>query len=80
MDKFFQGFEKAAEQIQGGLADGKPDSKYDKAQLSQGIKVEKKEHTTSKEKAKEIAKDHLEEHGEYYTHLKKMEDKLETGP
>jgi len=67
----------AEEAIPGGMAANKPDSKYDAKQLAMGIKVEK-EHTPDPVKAKEIAKDHLEEFGDYYTHLGKMEEKLET--
>ena len=63
---------KKGEKIKGGKADGKPDSKYDKKQVKQGVKVER-EHTTDKGKAKEITKDHLEEIGDYYTRLDKME-------
>ena len=63
---------KFAEEIPGGLAEGKPDSKYPKTQLRMGTKVEK-EHTGDKAKAKEIAKDHLEEDKKYYTKLKKIE-------
>lgn len=75
--KFGQGgFFKGAEMIEGGKASGKPESKYPQDQIQKGIKVEK-EHTGSKELAKEIAKDHLEENDKYYTHLKKMEDKME---
>ena len=44
--------------------------------MAKGTKVEK-EHTPDPAKAKEIAKDHLEEHSRYYSELKKMEDKLE---
>jgi len=60
------------EKIKGGLADGKPDSKYNKKQIKDGTKVEY-EHTNDKETAKEIAKDHLEEIPDYYTRLDKME-------
>jgi len=52
-----------------------PDSKFDKRQLTQGMKVEL-EHTSSKMRAKGIAKDHLQEHPRYYIELKKMERKL----
>jgi hypothetical protein len=60
------------DKIKGGLADGKSDSKYPKDQLKAGIKVEM-EHTDDPAKAKEIAKDHLEEGKDYYTRLEKME-------
>lgn len=69
--------EKAAKElIPGGEAEGKPDSAYPADQLRQGIKVEK-EHTPDPRKAKEIAKDHLEEHSQYYTALDAMEAGLE---
>ncbi len=67
---------KKPEIVKGGLADGKPDAKYLEDQLRMGIDVEG-EHTASKAMAKEIAKDHLEEHPRYYTALKKMENNLE---
>ena len=67
---------KRAEEIAGGLADGKSDAEYPKDELRKGIEVEK-EHTDDPEKAKEIAKDHLEEHPTYYEALAKMEKKLE---
>ena len=61
--------------LPGGLADGIPDSAFNKVQLRKGIKVEL-EHTKNKELAKEIAKDHLTEHPDYYKALRKMEDRL----
>jgi len=67
---------KTAEAIPGGKASGKPDSAYPADQLRMGIEVEK-EHTDDPQKAKEIAKDHLEEHPRYYSALKKMEARLE---
>jgi len=54
-----------------------PDSEFDQEQLRMGIEVEK-EHTDSEAIAKEIAKDHLSEHGlehSYYTLLREMEQK-----
>jgi len=51
-----------------------PDEQFDQEQLRMGIEVEK-EHTDDPEKAKEIAKDHLSEFSDYYTRLKKMEEK-----
>lgn len=50
----------------------RPDSDYDPEQLAMGIEVEM-EHTDDPAVAKEIAKDHLEELPDYYTHLDKME-------
>lgn len=51
----------------------KEDHKFNKDQLEKGIKVEK-EHTTLDFIAEKIAKDHLEEIPDYYTHLLKMEE------
>ena len=48
-----------------------------KIQLDKGIKVESGEHTDDKEKAKEIAMDHLWEDPTYYIKLKKMEKEEE---
>jgi len=53
-----------------------PDTKYDARQLAAGIKVEM-EHTDDPAKAKEIAKDHLEEGSDYYTRLAEMEEDME---
>lgn len=50
--------------------------KYNSSQLKAGTKVEK-EHTNNPRIARRIAKDHLAEFGDYYTRLKKMEDKAE---
>jgi hypothetical protein len=49
-----------------------PDTKFDKSQLSMGIRVET-EHTNDKGIAKQIAKAHLSEDPRYYTKLKKVE-------
>ena len=51
-----------------------PDSTFDSEQLKMGIKVEM-EHTNDKKIAKKIAKDHLVETPDYYTRLKKMENR-----
>jgi len=48
-----------------------------KKELSKGIKIEM-EHTSDREKAKEIAMDHLYEDPKYYTKLKKIESKEAT--
>jgi len=48
------------------------DEQFDAEQLNMGVEVEK-EHTDDPELAKEIAKDHLAEIGNYYDLLKKME-------
>jgi phage portal protein BeeE len=50
-----------------------PDSNFDAEQLKKGIRVEK-EHTTSEELAKEIAKAHLSENPKYYDYLETMEE------
>lgn len=63
---------KNKDRIKGGYADGIPDNKFNKNQLRKGIKVEM-EHTNNPKIAKEIAKDHLVEIPNYYTHLEKME-------
>ena len=44
------------------------------AQIRKGIKVEM-EHTKDREKAREIATDHVSEFADYYDRIKKMEDK-----
>jgi hypothetical protein len=64
------------DKLPGGLADGRPDSDFDKKQLEKGIKVEK-EHTPDKAIRKEISKDHLTEHEKYYDFLENMETKME---
>lgn len=79
-------FKVAEDKIEGGKADGRPDSDYPKDQLEKGMEVEK-EHTDSEAEAKEITKDHLEEEKEldpdkdkddleYYDELGDMEDGL----
>ena len=45
-----------------------------KAQLKKGIEIEK-EHTSDKEKATEIAMDHVTEFPDYYDRIEKMEKK-----
>jgi hypothetical protein len=57
------------------MKDKRPDSNYNSWQLKTGIKIEM-EHRVTKEKAKSIAKDHLDEFPTYYTYLVKMERKL----
>ena len=64
----------AAEIVRGGKADWMNDSRFSDKQLRMGISIEK-EHTTNPRLAKEIAKDHLTEDRNYYTHLNEMEDK-----
>lgn len=65
----------AADLIPGGKADDKPNSDFSPKQLAMGQKVEM-EHTNNPTIAKEIATDHLEEFGNYYTALDEMEAKL----
>lgn len=64
----------SAEIVRGGKADWMSDGRFSDKQLRMGITIEK-EHTTNPRIAKEIAKDHLTEDKNYYTHLKEMEDK-----
>ena len=52
-----------------------PDNLFDKEQLEKGIDVEY-EHTSEREIAKAIAKDHLMEGDNYYILLEEMEKKL----
>ncbi len=59
------------DKIKGGLADNVPDGKFNLVSLLKGIKVEM-EHTSDKEVAKEIAKDHLSEDPLYYQKLKSL--------
>jgi len=49
--------------------------KYNKTQIKMGVKIEM-EHTKNKTIAEKIAKDHLREFPDYYTHLIRMENKL----
>jgi hypothetical protein len=54
--------------------DDRPDDKYNTEALTKGIKVEM-EHTNDEKVAKKIAKDHLDEMGDYYDKLEKVEEK-----
>lgn len=54
------------------------DEGIDPKQLAMGIEVEK-EHTSNPSVARTIALAHLTEMGDYYTHLKDMEDKYSKG-
>lgn len=65
--------------IRGGIGDRVPYSAVSKKQMKMGVKVEM-EHTNKPSIAKEIAKDHLTEFPDYYTHLNKMEKKMTTKP
>jgi glutamate synthase domain-containing protein 3 len=85
MKHFIRGFEKRAkEHLVGGKADGMPDEAFDKKEVEEGVKIER-EHTKDKEKAKEIAQDHLAEtgkvrdgkiHSPYYGQLHEFEQKV----
>lgn len=75
-NKSFFKIKSSKDLLDGGLADGQPDSKYDKDQLEMGIEVEY-EHTNNPEISKEIAKDHLEEIPDYYDRLEEMEKSYE---
>jgi hypothetical protein len=80
--KYKQGFKE--EKLEGGVADNKSlsdiakkhkvDVKVLTKQFEKGAKVEM-EHTKDKEKAKEIAMDHISEDPKYYDKLSKMEAK-----
>ena len=56
------------------LRSTKPDSVFNKSQLQAGIRIEM-EHTRSRTLAKEIAKHHLQEIPDYYTRLRRMENR-----
>lgn len=60
--------EECKDMIPGGKGDHKDDDDFPKKELAKGRKVEK-EHTKSKKKAKEIARDHLTEDKKYYSKL-----------
>ena len=66
------------DKVKGGKADNKKASDFDPKELKMGIEIEQ-EHTNDKKLAEEIAMDHLTEFPNYYTELKKMEKKLESG-
>jgi len=61
--------------IKNGVKEAKDMMKYDPKQLKVGTKIEM-EHTTNKKIAEKIAKDHLREHPNYYTHFVKWEKGL----
>lgn len=56
--------------LEGGIAEGEPDSSFDLKSIKDGMKVER-EHTIHKSVQKRIAKDHLKEDPKYYLKLKK---------
>lgn len=64
-----KGIEKCADELPGGVADGKEG--FDTSAVLKGAKVEL-EHTSDLEKAIEIAEDHLAEDPEYYEKLEQM--------
>ena len=72
---WFKKAKKWKDKIPGGNADGKSPSDFEKSQVEKGKEVEF-EHTDDPDTAREIAIDHLDEHQEYYTGLKHMEDLL----
>lgn len=86
MMKYKDFIKERTETLLGGLADNKTCSDIAKKhgvsvdvimkQLKKGIQVEM-EHTADKNKAKEIAKDHLFEIPDYYSRLDKMEKEAE---
>lgn len=63
------------EKIPGGKAEGKTPDDFDKKEIERGKEVEF-EHTPDPDTAREISMDHLEEHEDYYSGLKHMEDLL----
>lgn len=58
--------------LPGGQGDNRPDADFPADKLADGQQHEA-EHTTNPQVAKEIAKDHLSEDGDYYDKLKAME-------
>jgi len=70
---------KVAEVLPGGIGDNAPDSQFNPKSLAEGMGVEK-EHTSSPQMAKEIAKDHLTEDPHYYKKLKLIEGSGKKSP
>jgi len=62
--------------LPGGKADKKEPEDFDPEQLRMGTEVEREHVGDNTSLAQEIAMDHLEEHPEYYSALKKMESRL----
>lgn len=58
--------------LPGGYADNMPNHIFNRSQLRKGTRIEM-EHTNNPRIAREIAKDHLMEIPNYYTHLTRME-------
>ena len=75
MKKYLKAYREDAD-LSGGRAAGLPDSDFNKSDMEIGRKIEM-EHTNDPNIAKEISKDHLEEHKFYYQALTPMEDMLE---
>jgi len=72
---WFKQAKKWKDKIPGGRADGKTPADFERSQVEKGKEVEY-EHTDDPDTAREIAMDHLDEHGEYYTLLEHMEGSL----
>ena len=72
---WFKKAKKWKDKLPGGNADNMTPSDFEKSQVEKGRAVEF-EHTNDPDTAREIAMDHLEEHQEYYTGLKHMEEML----
>lgn len=66
---------KYTDKLKGGKADDKVPSDFPKKEVERGHRVEF-EHTDNPDTAREITMDHLQEHGDYYTGLKHMENML----
>lgn len=71
-------FPKITNQLKGGKGDKLTAKDVNQNQLKKGIKIEM-EHTNDREKAEEIALDHLSENPKYYTDLEKLEAKEKIG-
>lgn len=66
---------RAGKFIENGVKEVKKFPRFDPKQLKIGTKIEM-EHTSSKKKAEQIAKDHLKEYPNYYTKFIKWEKTL----
>lgn len=71
-------FPKITNQLKSGKGDKLTAKDVNQNQLKKGIKIEM-EHTNDREKAEEIALDHLSENPKYYTDLEKLEAKEKIG-
>lgn len=71
-------FPKITNKLKGGKGDELTAKDVNQNQLKKGIKIEM-EHTNDREKAEEIALDHLSENPKYYTDLEKLEAKEKIG-